>query len=55
MDSGSGTIEQKTRQWDSAYNIWIDKGMPDADPNYPIPGEHPNPDHKWNQDREQFI
>ena len=29
--------------------------MPDNDPNYPVPGDHPNPDHKWNKDRELFI
>ena len=55
MDSGSGTIEQLTRQWDSAYNIWIDKGMPDNDPNYPFPGDHPDPNNRWNMDRELFI
>ena len=29
--------------------------MPANDPNYPIPGEHPDPDHKWNKDREGLI
>ena len=55
MDNSKPTIENLTRLWDSYYNIWIDKGLPDNDPNYPVPGPHPNPYHKWNQDREELI
>ena len=52
MDNSKPTIENLTRQWDFSYNTWIEKGMPDADKNYPFPGEHPDPDHKWNKDRD---
>ena len=54
------SIDQAKREWDKAFNAWVVAGCPDNenDDNWataPKPGAHPEGDHDWNKDPEQFL
>ena len=43
---------ESDREWDAAFNLWMSMGMGKASL---IPGDHPNPNHEWNSNREGMI
>ena len=34
---------------------WVKEGMPENDPSVPMPGEHEDPNHEWNVNRDRYI
>lgn len=48
----SGNTYASTRFWDRAFNSWVAEGMLDDKLK---PGPHPEPDHLWNTNQEEFI
>ena len=55
MDNQTESVDQKAKQWEQTFNDWVKKGMPDNDPDAPMPGNHPNPDHLWNINGEHYL
>ena len=43
------------RPWDSTFQKWVGAGCPNNDPDNPIPEKHPEQDHPWNVDREDYL
>ena len=40
------------RWWDQDFNLWYNSGCASDDL---MPGDHPNPNHEWNTNRQAMI
>ena len=48
-------MKNDIKLWDVDQTNWVKAGMPEDDPNTPVPGLHPDLDHSWNVDRKLYI